>query len=99
MVPPLGIDPMTHRTMSERSYHGATSHSLSHIDSILASYEHHWATLNNGSTMRDWSDNPSHHECMLLLRSYISLYTKQQTPEMSKWKTFGTFHDWDLYAW
>ena len=28
MGPPLRIDPMTHRTMSERSYHGATSRSL-----------------------------------------------------------------------
>ena len=27
--PPWRIDPMTHRTMSERSYHGATSRSLS----------------------------------------------------------------------
>ena len=25
MGPPWRIDPMTHRTMSERSYHGATS--------------------------------------------------------------------------
>ena len=27
MGPPRGIDPTTHRTMSERSYHGATSRS------------------------------------------------------------------------
>ena len=28
MGPPWGIDPTTHRTISERSYHGATSRSL-----------------------------------------------------------------------
>ena len=28
MGPQLGIDPTTHRAMSERSYHGATSRSL-----------------------------------------------------------------------
>ena len=27
MAPPWRIDPMTHRAMSKRSYHGATSHS------------------------------------------------------------------------
>ena len=27
MGPPFGIDPTTHRTMSERSYHQATSRS------------------------------------------------------------------------
>ena len=40
MGPPWRIDPTTHRTMSERSYHGATSL----------------------STMKDRSDDPSHHE-------------------------------------
>ena len=29
------IDPMTHHTMSERSYHGATSHSLLLNDAIF----------------------------------------------------------------
>ena len=47
---PWRIDPTTHRTMSERSYHGATSRS-----------------------MKDRSDDPSHHERTLLPRSYISL--------------------------
>ena len=51
LAPPWRIDPTTHRTMSERSYHGATS----------------------CSTMKDWSDDPSHHERTLLPRSYISL--------------------------
>ena len=45
------IDPTTHCTMSEHSYHGATSR----------------------STMKDRSDDPSHHERTLLPRSYISL--------------------------
>ena len=31
MGPPWKIDPTTHRTMSERSYHGATSRSLSYL--------------------------------------------------------------------
>ena len=30
MAPPCGIDPKTHRTMSRRSYHGATSRSWEH---------------------------------------------------------------------
>ena len=51
--PPWGIDTTTHRTMSEHSYHGATSRS--------------W------STMKDRSDDPSHHERNLLPRSYILL--------------------------
>ena len=42
---------MTHRTMSEHSYHGATSR----------------------STMKDRSDDLSHHKRTLLPRSYISL--------------------------
>ena len=53
MGPPWMIDPTTHRTMSECSYHKATSRS--------------------GSTMNDQSDDPSHHEWMLLPQSYISL--------------------------
>ena len=51
LAPPWEIDPTTHCTMSERSYHGATSR----------------------STMRDRSDDPSHHERTLLPRSYVSL--------------------------
>ena len=51
MSPPWRIDRTTHRTMSERSYHGATSL----------------------STMKDRSDDPSHHERTLLPQSYISL--------------------------
>ena len=51
MGPRWRINLTTHRTMSERSYHGATSR----------------------STMKDRSDDPSHHEQTLLPRSYISL--------------------------
>ena len=35
MGPPLRIDPTTHRTMSERSYHGATSRSSVNMDAEL----------------------------------------------------------------
>ena len=31
MSPPWRIDPTTHHTMSERSYHGATSRSIPHV--------------------------------------------------------------------
>ena len=48
---PWRIDPTTHHTMSECSYHRATSRS-----------------------MKDRSDDPSHHERMLLPQSYISLH-------------------------
>ena len=34
MGPPLRIDPTTHRTMSERSYQGATSRSL-HVSKLM----------------------------------------------------------------
>ena len=55
------IDPTTHRTMSERSYHGATSRSL---ERKIAQWVH---------PMKDRFDDPSHHERTLLPRSYISL--------------------------
>ena len=75
---PWRIDPTTHRTTSERSYHGATSRSPPHEGSIR------WpiAPQANALTtelhlvphpMKDWSDDPSHHERTLLPRSYISL--------------------------
>ena len=38
----------------------------------------HWLwnkKLLNGSTMKDWSDDPSHHERTLLPRSYMCTYT------------------------
>ena len=122
--PPWGIDPTTHRTMSEHSYHGATSHStmkdrsddpshhertllprsyvsLHHEGSIrrpitpwanalttvlrlaqpwridptplrtMSERSYHGAT--SRSTMKDRSDDPSHHERTLLPRSYVSL--------------------------
>ena len=52
LAPPWRIDPTTHRTMSERPYHGATSR----------------------STVKDRSDDPSHHERTPLPQSYISLH-------------------------
>ena len=57
LAPSWRIDPMTHLTMSERSYHGATS----------------------CSTIKDRSDDPSHHERTLLPRSYISLHHEGST--------------------
>ena len=77
---PWRIDRTTHRTMSERSYHGATSRSPPHEGSI----RRHIAPWANALTtelhlaphpMKDWSDDPSHHERTLLPRSYISLPT------------------------
>ena len=59
--PPWRIDPMTHRTMSERYYHEATSRSL---EREIAQWEY---------PMKDRSDDPSHHERTLLPRSYVSL--------------------------
>ena len=56
MGPPWRIDPMTHRTMSEHSYHGLTSRSRNEKQI-------------NKSTMRDRSDDPSHHERMPHYRS------------------------------
>ena len=50
MGPPWMINPTTHHTMSENSYHEVTSRS-----------------------MKDQSDDPSHHEWTLLPWSYISL--------------------------
>ena len=62
MGPPWRIDPMTHRTMSEHSYHGARSRSL---EREIAQWVH---------PMKDRFDDPSHHEWTLLPRSYISLH-------------------------
>ena len=58
----------THRTMSERSYHGATSRSW--LEWEIAQCVH---------PMKDRSDDPSHHEWTLLPRSYISLQTRAST--------------------
>ena len=55
MCPPWRIDPTTHRTMTERSYHWATfSSKLWEIDQ--------WV-----HPMKDRSDDPSHHERTLYL--------------------------------
>ena len=77
---PWRIDPTTHRTMSERSYHGATSHSWVHHEGSIRPPIAPWANalttelhLAPGFTMTDRSDDPSHHEWTLLPRSYISL--------------------------
>ena len=56
ICPLWGIDPTTHRTMSEHSYHGATPRSRNEKQI-------------NKSTMRDRSDDPSHHERTLYYRS------------------------------
>ena len=76
---PWRIDPTTHRTMSERSYHGATSRSWVHHEGSIRRPIAPWANalttelhLAPGFTMKDRSDDPSHHERTLLPRSYIS---------------------------
>ena len=58
---PWRIDLTTHRTMSKRTYHRATSHSL---EREVAQWVH---------PKKDRSDDPSHRERTLLPRSYISL--------------------------
>ena len=60
---PWRIDPTTHRTMNECSYHRATSR----------------------STMKDRSDDPSHHERMLLPQSYISLHEGSIRRPIAPW--------------
>ena len=40
----------------------------------------------SGSTMRDWSDNPSHHECSLLPQSYIPLLILRYCVWLSSYK-------------
>ena len=78
MGPPWRVDPTTHRTMNERSYHGATSQWVHHEGSIrrpIAPWTNVLTTeLHlNGSTMKGRSDDPSHHERMFLPGSYISM--------------------------
>ena len=77
---PWRIDPTTHRTMSERSYRGATSRSPPHEGSIwrpIAPWANALTTELHLAPhpMKDRSDDPSHHERTLLPRSYISLPT------------------------
>ena len=43
MGPPLRIDPMTHCTTSERSYHGATSHST--VSEPGSTFKKHFASF------------------------------------------------------
>ena len=81
------IDPTTHRTMSERPYHGATSRTL---EREIAQWVHPMKDRSDDPShhertplpreiaqwvhpMKDRSDDPSHHERTLLPRSYISL--------------------------
>ena len=63
LAPPWRIDPTTHRTMNECSYHRATSR----------------------STIKDRSDDPSHHERMLLPQSYISLHEGSIRRPIAPW--------------
>ena len=77
MGPPWRIDPTTHRTMSECSYHGATCryHREGSIRRTIAPWANALTTeLHVATTVKDRSDDPSHHEQMLLPRSYISLH-------------------------
>ena len=95
--PPWGINPMTHRTMSECSYHGATSRSGSTMRDLIqrphrtmSEHSYHGATSRSGSTMRDRSDDPSHYEladnrkamdCEQLQCPKIPRWVKNRTPE------------------
>ena len=45
----------------------------------------HWLEHEIGSTMKDRSNNPSHHEQMLLLQSYISLPKMEESYDL--WTT------------
>ena len=73
MGPPWRIDPTTHRTMSERSYHRAQW--VPHEGSIrrpIAPWANALTTELNGSLTKDRSDEPSHHERTLLpLSSWV----------------------------
>ena len=99
--PPWMIDSKTHRTTSDRSYHGATSRStaqwVDHEGSIrrpiaprsnAPTTELHLAPQLNESTMKDRSDDPSHHERPLLPRRYISLHSSMSRP----WRIDPTTH-------
>ena len=65
--------------MSERSYHGATSRSL---EREIAQSVH---------PMKDRSDDPLHHERMLLPRSYVSLlYIYRSGLYVREWKLWSS---------
>ena len=44
----------------------------------MSKHSYHGATSRSGSTMKDQSDDPSHHKQTLLPRSYISLPLKRE---------------------
>ena len=69
--------------MSERSYHGATSRSW--LEREIAQWVH---------SLKDWSDDPSHHERTLLPRSYISLLAGTRNSSMGPlpWRIDPTTH-------
>ena len=48
----------------------------------------------NGSTMKDRSDDPSHHEWTLLPRSYISLLALKEYDSRTIIARFMTYHDY-----
>ena len=98
--PPWRIDPTTQCTMSERSYHGATSRSPPRgIDSTthrtMSERCYHGAT-SRSLTMKDRSDDPSHHERTLLPRSYISLPHHEGSIRrpITPWATYRSSVDW-----
>ena len=74
------IDPATHRTMSERFYHGGISavknNLIAHTTAFVTPVVDHWLEREIAQWVhptKDRSDDPSHHERTLLPRSYISL--------------------------
>ena len=71
---------MRNSSMGERFYHGATSRSWVHHEELIQRSIASWANalttelhLAPGPTMKNWSDDPLHHERTLLPLSYISL--------------------------
>ena len=81
MGPPWRIDLTTHCTMSERSYHGATSccewMGSTHTTAFFTPVVEHWLEREIAQwvhPMKDQSDDPSHHERTILPWSYISLW-------------------------
>ena len=90
-VHPMKYRSDDNRTMSERSYHGATSRSSfhrlikkernvlfndAHSTTFVTPVVEHWLEREIAQwvhPMKHRSDDPSHHERTLLLRSYISL--------------------------
>ena len=88
-------EPYTHRTMSERSYHGATSRSNNKgtIRTPIAPWARALTTeLHLAPTTKERSVHPSHHERELLPRSYISLQQQRNDPYTHRTMSESSYH-------